>query len=255
MKEDKENARPKERRGAAAGPGVLLGTGAATGADGRAGGAELDRLERPKDKKETLSKVGPARCWVRAPPPRPAVTGRGGESWGRPGREGGTAATSYSPAARAALTAVAVPCRAAGGDPPAAAQPDEGAAGGAPPAPARARLLRVLRQRLQVRPPVRPGRLPRGAAAASRAPRGAAASSSWLSRSCLPAACTLTCSREPTSTLKTRKTLSSSGIALTATSLSITKASERCAALCWRVCGVCQLNLRGMCVSSLAGHF
>ncbi|NXV19516.1 REN3B protein, partial [Cepphus grylle] len=58
MKEDKENARPKERRGAsAAGPGTLLGTGTATGTDGRAGGAELDRLERPKDKKETLSKV------------------------------------------------------------------------------------------------------------------------------------------------------------------------------------------------------
>ncbi|KAK2528922.1 Upf3b [Columba guinea] len=57
MKEDKENARPKERRGAAAGPGALLGAGTATGTDGRAGGAELDRLERPKDKKETLSKV------------------------------------------------------------------------------------------------------------------------------------------------------------------------------------------------------
>ncbi|NXE07607.1 REN3B protein, partial [Lophotis ruficrista] len=61
MKEDKENARPKERRGAAAGPGTLLGTGSAagtaTGTDGRAGSAELDRLERPKDKKETLSKV------------------------------------------------------------------------------------------------------------------------------------------------------------------------------------------------------
>uniref|UniRef100_A0A8C3H3E8 UPF3B regulator of nonsense mediated mRNA decay n=1 Tax=Corvus moneduloides TaxID=1196302 RepID=A0A8C3H3E8_CORMO len=61
MKEDKENARPKERRGASAGPGVLLaagsGTGPAAGTDGRAGAAELDRLERPKDKKETLSKV------------------------------------------------------------------------------------------------------------------------------------------------------------------------------------------------------
>ncbi|XP_065702342.1 regulator of nonsense transcripts 3B [Patagioenas fasciata] len=57
MKEDKENARPKERRGAAAGPGALLAAGTATGTDGRAGGAELDRLERPKDKKETLSKV------------------------------------------------------------------------------------------------------------------------------------------------------------------------------------------------------
>ncbi|NXU56405.1 REN3B protein, partial [Turnix velox] len=58
MKEDKENARPKERRGgSAAGSGALLGTGTATGTDGRAGGAELDRLERPKDKKETLSKV------------------------------------------------------------------------------------------------------------------------------------------------------------------------------------------------------
>ncbi|KAM6252483.1 regulator of nonsense transcripts 3B [Spheniscus humboldti] len=61
MKEDKENARPRERRGPAAGPGALLGPGpgaaTATGADGRAGGAELDRLERPKDKKETLSKV------------------------------------------------------------------------------------------------------------------------------------------------------------------------------------------------------
>ncbi|KAM6300010.1 regulator of nonsense transcripts 3B [Aegotheles albertisi] len=60
MKEDKENARPKERRGAAPGTGALLGAGtgtAAAGTDGRAGGAELDRLERPKDKKETLSKV------------------------------------------------------------------------------------------------------------------------------------------------------------------------------------------------------
>lgn len=49
-------------------------------------------------------------------------------------------------------------CRAAGGDPPAAAQPDQGAAGGAPAASARARLLRVLRQRLQVRPPAQSGR-------------------------------------------------------------------------------------------------
>ncbi|KAM9373652.1 regulator of nonsense transcripts 3B [Phaethornis superciliosus] len=61
MKEDKENARPKERRAPPAGPGALLGTGSGTGAtagtDGRTGGAELDRLERPKDKKETLSKV------------------------------------------------------------------------------------------------------------------------------------------------------------------------------------------------------
>ncbi|NXD30498.1 REN3B protein, partial [Spelaeornis formosus] len=61
MKEDKENARPKERRGASAGLGVLLaagpGTGPAAGTDGRTGAAELDRLERPKDKKETLSKV------------------------------------------------------------------------------------------------------------------------------------------------------------------------------------------------------
>ncbi|XP_048815753.1 regulator of nonsense transcripts 3B [Lagopus muta] len=56
MKEDKENARPKERRGAPAGPGA--GSGAAGGSDGRTGGtAELERLERPKDKKETLSKV------------------------------------------------------------------------------------------------------------------------------------------------------------------------------------------------------
>ncbi|KAJ7415187.1 Regulator of nonsense transcripts 3B [Willisornis vidua] len=59
MKEDKENARPKERRGAAAGPGALLGAGPgpAAGTDSRAGASELDRLERPKDKKETLSKV------------------------------------------------------------------------------------------------------------------------------------------------------------------------------------------------------
>lgn len=123
MKEDKENARPKERRGPAAGPGALLGTGTATGTDGRASGAELDRLERPKDKKETLSKVGPARRSVRGRPargngPRAAAVGGGrwGEVWGRPNRRR----------------------RAAGGDPPAAAQPDEGAAGGAPPAPARA---------------------------------------------------------------------------------------------------------------------
>uniref|UniRef100_A0A669QAZ7 UPF3B regulator of nonsense mediated mRNA decay n=1 Tax=Phasianus colchicus TaxID=9054 RepID=A0A669QAZ7_PHACC len=60
MKEDKENARPKERRGAPAGPGAVPGggSGAAGGSDGRTGGtAELERLERPKDKKETLSKV------------------------------------------------------------------------------------------------------------------------------------------------------------------------------------------------------
>ncbi|NWS48931.1 REN3B protein, partial [Probosciger aterrimus] len=59
MKEDKENARPKERRGVAAGPGALLGAGPGTAAagDSRTGAAELDRLERPKDKKETLSKV------------------------------------------------------------------------------------------------------------------------------------------------------------------------------------------------------
>ncbi|XP_040428204.1 regulator of nonsense transcripts 3B [Cygnus olor] len=58
MKEDKENARPKERRG---GPGPAVGAGAGAGAgagsEGRAGGAELERLERPKDKKEALSKV------------------------------------------------------------------------------------------------------------------------------------------------------------------------------------------------------
>ncbi|NWX97296.1 REN3B protein, partial [Nothoprocta ornata] len=58
MKEDKENSRPKERRGAAAASGTApappLGPAAAT--DGR-GGGEADRLERPKDKKETLSKV------------------------------------------------------------------------------------------------------------------------------------------------------------------------------------------------------
>lgn len=54
MKEDKENARPKEKRG---GPLTPAGLGAAiAGADAKAGG-EPDRLERPKDKKETLSKV------------------------------------------------------------------------------------------------------------------------------------------------------------------------------------------------------
>ncbi|XP_042334117.1 regulator of nonsense transcripts 3B isoform X2 [Sceloporus undulatus] len=53
MKEDKENARPKEKRG-----GTTPGPGGAAmaGADAKAGG-EPDRLERPKDKKETLSKV------------------------------------------------------------------------------------------------------------------------------------------------------------------------------------------------------
>lgn len=64
MKEDKENARPKERRG---GPGPAVGAGAGAGAgagsEGRAGGAELERLERPKDKKEALSKVRPAPPW------------------------------------------------------------------------------------------------------------------------------------------------------------------------------------------------
>ncbi|KAM9180081.1 regulator of nonsense transcripts 3B [Mergus octosetaceus] len=54
MKEDKENARPKDRRG---GPGPAVGAGAGAGSEGRAGGAELERLERPKDKKEALSKV------------------------------------------------------------------------------------------------------------------------------------------------------------------------------------------------------
>ncbi|XP_062997732.1 regulator of nonsense transcripts 3B isoform X2 [Elgaria multicarinata webbii] len=54
MKEDKENARPKEKRG---GPLTPTGLGAAmAGLDAKAGG-EPDRLERPKDKKETLSKV------------------------------------------------------------------------------------------------------------------------------------------------------------------------------------------------------
>uniref|UniRef100_A0A8B9TTI9 UPF3 domain-containing protein n=1 Tax=Anas platyrhynchos TaxID=8839 RepID=A0A8B9TTI9_ANAPL len=56
MKEDKENARPKERRGGP-GPAVGAGAGAGAGSEGRAGGAELERLERPKDKKEALSKV------------------------------------------------------------------------------------------------------------------------------------------------------------------------------------------------------
>ncbi|NXC46254.1 REN3B protein, partial [Penelope pileata] len=67
MKEDKENARPKERRGAPAGPGAVPGggSGAAGGADGK-GGAEPERLERPKDKKEALSK-GAALTAVRAP--------------------------------------------------------------------------------------------------------------------------------------------------------------------------------------------
>ncbi|XP_054852982.1 regulator of nonsense transcripts 3B isoform X3 [Eublepharis macularius] len=52
MKEDKENARPK--RG---GPLTPTGLGAAmAGADAK-GGGEPDKLERPKDKKETLSKV------------------------------------------------------------------------------------------------------------------------------------------------------------------------------------------------------
>lgn len=59
MKEDKENARPKERRGGP-GPAVGAGAGAGAGSEGRAGGAELERLERPKDKKEALSKVRPA---------------------------------------------------------------------------------------------------------------------------------------------------------------------------------------------------
>ncbi|KAM3827275.1 regulator of nonsense transcripts 3B isoform 2-T2 [Vipera latastei] len=54
MKEDKENARPKEKR---SGPLTPAGLGTAmAGADAKAGG-EPDRLERPKDKKETLSKV------------------------------------------------------------------------------------------------------------------------------------------------------------------------------------------------------
>lgn len=54
MKEDKENARPKEKRG---GPLTPTGLGAAVaGADAK-GGGEPDKLERPKEKKETLSKV------------------------------------------------------------------------------------------------------------------------------------------------------------------------------------------------------
>lgn len=74
MKEDKENTRPKERRGAPAGPGAApgAGSGAAGGSDGRTGGtAELERLERPKDKKETLSKVRPG----------PNETGASGREW------------------------------------------------------------------------------------------------------------------------------------------------------------------------------
>ncbi|KAJ7310484.1 hypothetical protein JRQ81_007406 [Phrynocephalus forsythii] len=55
MKEDKENARPKEKR---VGPVTPAGLGAAVcGVDAKGGGGEPDRLERPKDKKETLSKV------------------------------------------------------------------------------------------------------------------------------------------------------------------------------------------------------
>ncbi|XP_044283392.1 regulator of nonsense transcripts 3B isoform X1 [Varanus komodoensis] len=54
MKEDKENARPKEKRGGHLTP-AGVGT-AMAGMDAKAGG-EPDRLERPKDKKETLSKV------------------------------------------------------------------------------------------------------------------------------------------------------------------------------------------------------
>lgn len=189
MKEDKENARPKERRGAAAGPGALLGAGTATGTDGRAGGAELDRLERPKDKKETLSKVGPARCSGWGPPARGNGASRRGPQGGG---AGGTATLTVPPAA--------------GGDPPAAAQPDKGAAGGAPAAPARARLLRVLRQRLQVRPPGRPGGSPRAAAATADRAREVLPPCHPCSRSCVSAACTRTCSPEPTSTSKTRKT-------------------------------------------------
>uniref|UniRef100_A0A8D0KRA8 UPF3B regulator of nonsense mediated mRNA decay n=1 Tax=Strix occidentalis caurina TaxID=311401 RepID=A0A8D0KRA8_STROC len=57
MKEDKENARPKERRGPAAGPGALLGTGTgaatAAGTDGRAGAVVIRRLP-PSLTKEQL---------------------------------------------------------------------------------------------------------------------------------------------------------------------------------------------------------
>ncbi|KAJ6663286.1 hypothetical protein lerEdw1_010422 [Lerista edwardsae] len=66
MKEDKENARPKEKRGGPltpTGPGLGLAA-ALAGADAK-GGGEPDRLERPKDKKETLSKVR-----LEDPPPR-----------------------------------------------------------------------------------------------------------------------------------------------------------------------------------------
>ncbi|XP_028570931.2 regulator of nonsense transcripts 3B isoform X1 [Podarcis muralis] len=57
MKEDKENARPKEKRGAPVTPTGSVGAAAgAVAADAKAGG-EPDRLERPKDKKEILSKV------------------------------------------------------------------------------------------------------------------------------------------------------------------------------------------------------
>lgn len=71
MKEDKENARPKEKRGA---PLTPTGLGVAmAGADAK-GGGEPDKLERPKEKKETLSKVRsclPAclRALKGAPPP------------------------------------------------------------------------------------------------------------------------------------------------------------------------------------------
>lgn len=58
MKEDKENARPKEKRGGPLTPtGPGLGLAAAMAAADAKGGGEPDRLERSKDKKETLSKV------------------------------------------------------------------------------------------------------------------------------------------------------------------------------------------------------
>uniref|UniRef100_A0A8D0HBK0 UPF3B regulator of nonsense mediated mRNA decay n=1 Tax=Sphenodon punctatus TaxID=8508 RepID=A0A8D0HBK0_SPHPU len=55
MKEDKENTRPKEKRLCGL-PPAALGVGLAGAPDAK-GGGEADKPDRPKDKKETLSKV------------------------------------------------------------------------------------------------------------------------------------------------------------------------------------------------------
>lgn len=138
----------RQAQGAARGPyraGSRLGGGGRLGREDRrrrrraraAGAAQGQEGDAEQGAARPERGLARRRGWLG--PPRGAVgrgMGRGGE------REGGGRPEAL----------VVTPGRAAGGDPAAAAQPHPGAAGGAPAALARARLLRVLRQRLQVGP-------------------------------------------------------------------------------------------------------